>query len=99
MTTLIPPLPKRQRKNPTITTTSSNGVASSIVCQFRNAKDGTLLGPSVSLPADTGREGLELLVNNLRGSVSSLFFLSLFLLNEKGKTDYSLSLSNDRYFE
>ncbi|GAA5822245.1 hypothetical protein JCM5353_001543 [Sporobolomyces roseus] len=81
MTTLIPPLPKRQRKNPTITTTSSNGVASSIVCQFRNAKDGTLLGPSVSLPADTGREGLELLVNNLRGSaedpVPFSFHLSL----------------------
>ncbi|GAA5910140.1 Rsa4p [Sporobolomyces salmoneus] len=69
MTTLIPPKPKRQRKNPTLTTsTPSNGIAPSIVCQFRNAKDGTLLGPSVSLPADTGREGLELLVNNLRGT-------------------------------
>ncbi|GAA5961143.1 hypothetical protein JCM3765_001242 [Sporobolomyces pararoseus] len=69
MTTLIPPKPKRQRKNPTLTTSvPSNGVAPSIVCQFRNSKDGTLLGPSVSLPADTGREGLELLVNNLRGT-------------------------------
>ncbi|GAA6022940.1 hypothetical protein JCM11491_005475, partial [Sporobolomyces phaffii] len=69
MTTLIPPKPKRQRKNPTLTTsTAVQGVAPSIVCQFRNAKDGTLLGPSVSLPADTPREGLELLVNNLRGT-------------------------------
>ena len=77
MTTLIPPKPKRQRKNPTLTTTvSANGVAPSIVCQFRNSKDGTLLGPSVSLPADTGREGLELLVNNLRGTVSQSITLS-----------------------
>ncbi|GAA5925921.1 WD40 repeat domain-containing protein [Sporobolomyces koalae] len=89
MTTLIPPKPKRQRKNPTLTTsTSANGTAVAIVCQFRNAKDGTLLGPSVSLPADTGREGLELLVNNLRGTAEDPVPFSFHLqLPSKAGTD------------
>ncbi|GAA6064392.1 hypothetical protein JCM10212_004231 [Sporobolomyces blumeae] len=83
MTTVIPPAPKRQRMNPALKQTleSHSAQVAQVVCQFRNAKDGTSLGPAVSLPADTGREGLELLVNNLRGSaedpVPFSFHLSL----------------------
>ncbi|EGU13120.1 hypothetical protein RTG_00649 [Rhodotorula toruloides ATCC 204091] len=74
MSTVIPPPPKRARTTgpPSAASLAAKEASSlpvqSIVCQFRNAQDGTLLGPAVSLPADTGREGLELLVNNLRGT-------------------------------
>ena len=74
MTTQIPPAPKRQRLTAPAAIAAKEAAAgpvSTVICQFRNAQDGTLLGPAVSLPADTGREGLELLVNNLRGTVSS----------------------------
>lgn len=79
MSTQIPPAPKRIRRiGPNAVVAQENLAAPvhTIVCQFRNAQDGTLLGPAVSLPADTGREGLELLVNNLRGSVRRLPFPS-----------------------
>lgn len=70
MTTQIPPAPKRQKLGPaSLNTIDRSAAAPTIVAQFKN-KDGTLIGPAVSLPADTSREGLELLVNNLRGSVS-----------------------------
>ncbi|BGP08275.1 ribosome assembly [Rhodotorula toruloides] len=74
MSTVIPPPPKRARTAgpPSAASLAAKEASSlpvqTIVCQFRNAQDGTLLGPAVSLPADTGREGLELLVNNLRGT-------------------------------
>ncbi|BGP16464.1 hypothetical protein JCM10213_003902 [Rhodosporidiobolus nylandii] len=71
MSTQIPPPPKRVRtQGPTQVAAKEAAAvpAPTIVCQFRNAQDGTLLGPAVSLPADTGREGLELLVNSLRGT-------------------------------
>lgn len=71
MTTQIPPAPKRQRLTGPAALAAKEAAAgpvSTVICQFRNAQDGTLLGPAVSLPADTGREGLELLVNNLRGT-------------------------------
>jgi hypothetical protein len=76
MSTQIPPAPKRVRRigpNAVIAQENLNAPVHTVVCQFRNAQDGTLLGPVVSLPADTGREGLELLVNNLRGSVRFAF--------------------------
>ncbi|KDE08903.1 hypothetical protein MVLG_00998 [Microbotryum lychnidis-dioicae p1A1 Lamole] len=70
MSTQIPPTPKRARLNPTkeANAAAAAGPVATIVCQFRNALDGSLLGPAVSLPADTSREGLELLANTLRGS-------------------------------
>ncbi|GAA5855651.1 hypothetical protein JCM3766R1_005937 [Sporobolomyces carnicolor] len=99
MTTLIPPKPKRQRKNPTLTTSTvdPNGTAPSIVCQFRNAKDGTLLGPSVSLPADTGRQGLELLVNNLRGTAEDPvpFAFHIQLPSSKTSTTTTTTAADD----
>ena len=72
MSTVIPPRPKRQRLTaPSVAAAAiaAQGPVQTIICQFRNAQDGTLLGPSVSLPADTTREGLELLANNLKGTV------------------------------
>lgn len=72
MATQIPPRPKRQRTTAPGAVAAqaiSSGPVPAVIVQFRNAQDGTLLGPAVSLPADTGREGLELLVNNLRGTV------------------------------
>lgn len=72
MATVIPPPPKRVKIAPSANTIDRSAAAPTIIAQFRNSLDGTLLGPPLSLPADTTREGLELLVNNLRGSVRSL---------------------------
>lgn len=71
MSTQIPPPPKRQRTKPSANTIDRNAAAPTIVVQLRNAQDGTLLGPPLTLPADTTREGLELLANNLKGTVSA----------------------------
>ncbi len=74
MTTLLPP-PKRlksaysQSLKPVLPPTSSVSVPS-IVVQFRNAEDGSSLGPAINLAADTGRDALQMLVNKLRGEVS-----------------------------
>lgn len=70
MSTVIPPPPKKMKLNPSANTIDRNAAAPMIVAQFKNASDGSLLGPPINLPADTTREGLELLVNNLRGTVS-----------------------------
>lgn len=73
MSTQIPPAPKRVKKNlPSANTIDRLAPAPTIVAQFKNAADGSLLGPPLSLPADTSREGLELLVNSLRGTVRTL---------------------------
>ena len=72
MATVIPPPPKRVKVAPSANTIDRAAAAPTIIAQFRNSLDGTLLGPPLSLPADTTREGLELLVNNLRGSVRPL---------------------------
>lgn len=72
MSTQIPPPPKRVRLTPSANTRDPSAPAPTIVAQFKNAADGTLLGPALSLPADTSREGLELLVNSLRGTVRDL---------------------------
>lgn len=39
---------------------------SSVVVQLQSGQDGTTLGPSLSLPAETGRKQLEAIVNRLR---------------------------------
>lgn len=41
--------------------------AATVVVQFRSSVDGSSMGPAVSLPADTGRDGMEMLVNRLKG--------------------------------
>jgi hypothetical protein len=41
--------------------------APTVVVQFRSSVDGSSMGPAVSLPADTGRDGMEMLVNRLKG--------------------------------
>lgn len=68
MSTQIPPPPKKPRLIPSTAPLSPSAPVPTIIAQFRNAADGTLLGPALSLSADTSREGLELLVNTLRGS-------------------------------
>lgn len=72
MATLIPP--PRRKKAKTSHEDSSNTEnsieAPSVVVQFTSADDGSNLGPAVNLPADTPREALEVLVNQLKGSVS-----------------------------
>lgn len=66
MATIIPPAPKRTRLNKTAPETPLTPVQSVIV-QFTDGQ-GTPLGPPVSLPSNTGKPGLELLANNLRGT-------------------------------
>lgn len=73
MATLLPP-PKRQKSNysqsllpPTVVEPETP--PPSIVVQFKNAEDGSSLGPAINLPADTGRDALQMLVNKLRGEV------------------------------
>lgn len=71
MSTQIPPPPKRVKITPSLNTIDKKAPAPNLIVQFKNVQDGgNLLGPAISLPADTSREGLELLVNNLRGTVS-----------------------------
>lgn len=75
MATLLPP-PKRQKSaysqslKPRVTTPEPTPVPS-VVVQFRSAEDGSNLGPAINLPADTGKDALQMLVNKLRGEVSS----------------------------
>jgi len=77
MTTLLPP-PKRQKSaysqslKPPPPPTSSTPVPS-VVVHFRSAEDGSSLGPAINLSADTGRDALQMLVNKLRGEVSSRY--------------------------
>jgi ribosome assembly protein 4 len=73
MSTLLPP-PKRQKsaysqaiKPPT--PAQPEKPIPSVVVQFKNAEDGANLGPAINLPADTGRDALQMLVNKLRGEV------------------------------
>lgn len=71
MATLLPP-PKRQKSNyaksllPKEPTPPPTPIPS-IVVQFKSAEDGSSLGPAINLPADTGRDALQMLVNKLRG--------------------------------
>jgi ribosome assembly protein 4 len=74
MATLLPP-PKRQKSAysrsllPRVTP-PPDAIIPSVVVQFKNAEDGSNLGPAINLPADTGRDALQMLVNKLRGEVS-----------------------------
>jgi len=75
MATRLPP-PKRQKSNyaksllPPAAPEPEVPVPS-IVVQFKNAETGANLGPAVNLPADTGRDALQMLVNKLKGEVST----------------------------
>jgi ribosome assembly protein 4 len=40
--------------------------SSTLIVQFRNGQDGSLLGPVISLPASTGATEMNLIVNQLR---------------------------------
>jgi hypothetical protein len=75
MSVLLPP-PKRQKSAysqsllppaPPVTAAP----VPSVVVQFKSAEDGSNLGPAINLPADTGRDALQMLVNKLRGEVRS----------------------------
>lgn len=74
MATLLPP-PKRlksaysQSLKPREATPPPEPIPS-VVVQFKSAEDGSNLGPAINLPADTGRDALQMLVNKLRGEVS-----------------------------
>ncbi|WVN88701.1 uncharacterized protein L203_103914 [Cryptococcus depauperatus CBS 7841] len=41
----------------------------SIVVQFKSIEDGSNLGPAINMPADTNRDALQLLVNQLQGNI------------------------------
>ncbi len=73
MATLLPP-PKRQKLNNDrtikIQPAEPEKYVPQIVIQFKNAEDGSFMGPAITLPADTGRDAMQMLVNKLRGAVS-----------------------------
>jgi ribosome assembly protein 4 len=74
MATRLPP-PKRQKSNYSKSIAPPAApepevVVPSVVVQFKNAETGENLGPAISLPADTGRDALQMLVNKLKGEVS-----------------------------
>lgn len=71
MATLFPP-PKRQKVNydpARVVPPTPAPEMPHVVVHFRNAEDGTELGPAINLPADTSRDALQMLVNKLRGEV------------------------------
>lgn len=72
MATLIPPPRRKKAKTAHEEESKQDSAidAPSVVVQFTSADDGSNLGPAVNLPADTPREALEVLVNQLKGSVS-----------------------------
>jgi NLE (NUC135) domain len=71
MATLIPPPSKRFKKAAAAEAEAPRPPVPTVVVQFSNAADKAPLGPPINLPADTERAGLELLVNKLRGTVST----------------------------
>ena len=91
MATMIPPPPKRSRLNASAPETPLTPVQNVIV-QFTDAQ-GAALGPPVSLPSNTGKQGLELLANNLRGTsddpVPFAFHVSV---KNEGKEDVKLTI-------
>lgn len=74
MATLIPPPRRKKAKTSHEEESKRDNVieAPSVVVQFTSADDGSNLGPAVNLPADTPREALEVLVNQLKGSVGEI---------------------------
>lgn len=80
MSTQLPP-PKRQKLHnvpherdvrPTKVAEEPERFIPNIVVQFKNAEDGSPLGPAINLPANTGRDALQMLVNKLKGEVSHI---------------------------
>ncbi len=78
MATLVPP-PKRQKLYHGVPEpeTESPAPTQNIVVQFVSEDDGKPLAPTVSLPANISREGLEILVNKLKSQVCYTLFFSL----------------------
>lgn len=83
MATLLPP-PKRQKSaysqslKPREITPPPEPIPS-VVVQFKSAEDGSNLGPAINLPADTGRDALQMLVNKLRGEVRFCYLIRILL--------------------
>ncbi|KAG2028231.1 hypothetical protein BDR03DRAFT_1020081, partial [Suillus americanus] len=67
MATLLPP-PKRPKLYHGVAEPEPEPLKASpnVVVQFVNEHDGTPIAPAVNLPANIAREGLEVLVNQLR---------------------------------
>jgi hypothetical protein len=77
MATLLPP-PKRQKLNfdpSKVVEAPPPADVPHVVVQFKNAEDGSFLGPAINLPANTSRDAMQMLVNKLRGEVGSMAFL------------------------
>jgi hypothetical protein len=88
MSTQLPP-PKRQKLNnvaherdvkPTKQVDEPERYVPNIVVQFKNAEDGTPLGPAINLPANTGRDALQMLVNKLKGEVNHSILVPIHVL-------------------
>ena len=72
MATLLPP-PKRQKLNfdpSKVVEAPPPADVPHVVVQFKNAEDGSFLGPAINLPANTSRDAMQMLVNKLRGEVT-----------------------------
>ncbi|KAL7413291.1 WD40-repeat-containing domain protein [Mrakia frigida] len=67
MATLVPPPKRVKLSGPSLKPAEPTAKAPTVVVQFRSSVDGLPLGPAVSLPADTARDGMEMLVNRLKG--------------------------------
>lgn len=86
MATLLPP-PKRPKLYHGVTKPEPEPLKASpnVVVQFVNEHDGTPIAPAVNLPANIAREGLEVLVNQLRTKVRhflSVFGLLIFVIQD-----------------
>lgn len=94
MATLLPP-PKRQKLNfdpAKHVEAPAPADVPHVVIQFKNAEDGSFLGPAINLPANTGRDAMQMLVNKLRGEVSSL---PCFCVAGKGNALLNLRFRTD----
>jgi ribosome assembly protein 4 len=75
MATRLPP-PKRIKLDNGVPVLVSESVptvpAPNVVVQFVSEDDGKPLAPAVNIPADFGRDGLEIMINKLSSKVSFL---------------------------
>ena len=96
MATLLPP-PKRQRsayaQSLKPDPVPEPVVVPSVVVQFKGTEDGSNLGPSINLPADTGRDALQMLVNKLKGEDDPLPYS--FHLRSATRVDINQSIMAD----
>lgn len=69
MATVIPPPSKKARlalkRSANLGAVENTSPAINVVVQFTSSKDGSPIGPPIRLPANTDRQGLELLANQL----------------------------------